>query len=167
VTVNPLPAPPTITEIGNDLVSSYTIGNQWILNGVDLAGQTGFSISPGDFGLNGDGYYWIFYTDANGCSSISDSNYVDWASIEELELENQIQIYPNPVENNLTLNFNSAKEITAIRVVNTQGKILFDRPLNQQIVGEFKVDCANLPKGLYLIHVIAVDGIATKRFVKK
>lgn len=167
VVVHPLPASPNLTVVGDDIVSSYTIGNQWILNGVDLAGETGFSITPGDFGPNGNGYYWVLYTDNNGCQSLSDSVLVDTLSISEFDLGDQFTAYPNPVEDELILKFSSAQEITAIRILNPTGSIIFERRLAQQIVGDYRLKFADLPKGIYLVQVVSTDGMAAKKIIKK
>ncbi|MCB0478519.1 MAG: SBBP repeat-containing protein [Crocinitomicaceae bacterium] len=167
VVVHALPTPPNITIVGNDLLSSYTVGNQWILNGVDLAGETGFTVTPGDYGPNGNGYYWILYTDNNGCQSLSDSVLIDTLSLSEFDLGDEITAYPNPVQGELILNFESAKEISAIRVVSPNGSLVYNKQLDQQIIGHYRIDFADLPKGIYLVQIISTQGIAAKRIIKE
>lgn len=167
VVVNPLPTPPTITRVGNDLVSSYTMGNEWYLNGIPYVGGTGFLISPADNGVQGNGVYTILYTDANGCQSWSLPDTVPWASIDDIELGNQFRIYPNPVEGELILNFNTSQEISSIRIVGANGRIIFEERIGQQIIGEHRLNFANMPKGMYLVQVISTSGMASKKVIRK
>ena len=167
ITVNPLPAPPTITRIGDNLQSSYTTGNQWVLNGIELPGETDFLISPGNFGQSGNGNYWIIYTDVNGCKSTSSVDTVIWASIEEFELGNEFKMYPNPVHDNLLLNFTSTQEVSFIRIVNSQGKILQNTNVSQQLNGVYNINTSTLPNGVYLLQVVTNEGQVSKRFIKE
>ncbi len=73
VTVNPLPATPTITPGGPTtfctggsvtLTSSSATGNQWFLNGNPLGGETGQQ-----YVANANGNYTVVVTDGNSCSS--------------------------------------------------------------------------------------------------
>jgi len=75
VTVNPLPATPTITPGGPTtfcaggsvtLTSSSATGNQWNLNGNPIGGQTGTS-----YNATASGNYTVTVTDGNNCSATS------------------------------------------------------------------------------------------------
>src|SRR5213075_1507732 len=75
VTVNPLPATPTVTPGGPTtfcaggsvlLSSSAGSGNQWKLNGSPIGGATGTTYSA-----TASGSYTVTVTDGNGCSATS------------------------------------------------------------------------------------------------
>ncbi len=75
VTIHPLPAVPTITATGSTtfcsgsqvvLRSSAIAGNQWLLNGNPIAGQTADSLVATQAGT-----YTVQVTNANNCSSTS------------------------------------------------------------------------------------------------
>jgi hypothetical protein len=77
VTVNPLPATPTITPGGPTtfcaggsvtLTSSSATGNQWFLNGNPIGGATNQS-----FIATAAGDYTVTVTDGNGCTSLPSS----------------------------------------------------------------------------------------------
>ncbi|HEV2722150.1 MAG TPA: hypothetical protein VG323_19165, partial [Thermoanaerobaculia bacterium] len=80
VTVNPLPATPTITPSGPTtfcaggsvtLTSSAASGNQWKLNGSPIGGATGTT-----YIANASGSYTVTVTDGNGCSATSSATVV-------------------------------------------------------------------------------------------
>ena len=75
VTVNPLPATPTITPGGPTtfctggsvtLTSSSTTGNQWNLNGNPIGGETNTT-----YNATASGNYTVTVTDGNNCSATS------------------------------------------------------------------------------------------------
>ena len=68
VTVNSLPATPTITRNAAQLTSSAASGNQWFLNGSAISGATGTTYTATQ-----NGNYSVTVTNASGCSSSSSS----------------------------------------------------------------------------------------------
>ncbi len=68
VTVNALPATPTITRNAALLTSSAASGNQWFLNGSAISGATGTTYTATQ-----NGNYSVTVTNASGCSSSSSS----------------------------------------------------------------------------------------------
>jgi PKD repeat protein len=68
VTVNALPAIPTITRNAAQLTSSASSGNQWYLNGVAISGATGTTYTATQ-----NGNYSVKVTNSNGCTSTSTS----------------------------------------------------------------------------------------------
>jgi PKD repeat protein len=68
VTVNALPATPTITRNAAQLTSSAASGNQWYLNGSPISGATGTT-----FTATQNGNYSVKVTNASGCSASSSS----------------------------------------------------------------------------------------------
>lgn len=62
-----------------------------------------------------------------------------------------IQIYPNPANDNITINLGKNKNVRQISLVDLQGKILFSTSnLNQNIL---KIDLTNFSKGIYVLTV--------------
>jgi hypothetical protein len=118
INVNPIPPVPVITFSSGQLHSSYSSGNQWyfqggIINGAVLADYTPLLT----------GMYAVVYTDASGCTSVSDSVLIS-VGIDEVNQENNFAVYPNPV--GTTLNITSGKygEYTFLLFDITSRKIL-------------------------------------------
>lgn len=85
VIVHPKPLKPVITantlsvcENSNDIVlgSSFGDGNHWYLNGVLLPAETDFLLMP-----DTSGYYQVQVQNTYGCTSISDSVYVEFLQL--------------------------------------------------------------------------------------
>ncbi|MBM2813835.1 MAG: glycosyl hydrolase [Ignavibacteria bacterium] len=64
----PKPAKPLITQKGNLLTSSPSIGYQWYFSGEPIE-----NANSQTFSANESGYYYVEITDENGCSGKSDS----------------------------------------------------------------------------------------------
>jgi hypothetical protein len=90
-----------------------------------------------------------------------------FASIKENKTEKLHTIFPNPVNDNVTIDMgNSFSENIEVNIYSIQGKLL--KSVNQQTDGNLLQinDLGNLPKGLYLINY-KIDGTEyNHRFIK-
>ncbi|HCA82979.1 MAG TPA: hypothetical protein DEP18_04265 [Flavobacteriales bacterium] len=161
VSLNPLPATPTITFVSANytLVTNQTSGVQWYLNGVPVAGGTTQTINV----LN-NGQYWVTYTNANGCTSInSDTITILDVSVDELEAIGLV-VFPNPVSDNLTIKANDVIS-AAIRVCDLAGRVMIQLPFSTG--NRFQVDVSGLVAGTYLILFETESGISVQRIIKQ
>ena len=119
LTVNALPATPTVTLSVATLTSSSATGNQWYLDGTAITGATNQ-----DYTATVSGDYTVIVTDANTCSSEpSVAVTVNVTGIEDLE-QLGVEIYPNPMQSYTRINY--------VLVNTTQINItLFDASGNQ------------------------------------
>jgi uncharacterized delta-60 repeat protein len=168
VIVNPTPAIPTITEvyINSELISSYGSGNQWFFNGNSITGATNQVYVYADSGI---GYYQVLYTNASGCSAISDTFFVDSVYtvdtnyIDERMLSN-IQFYPNPVGNELNIILETVGPDAEIFIYNSLGQLVERERL---LSSYFKLNTSQLPTGIYEARIISEGKIGHVRFKKE
>ncbi|CAL2079098.1 exported hypothetical protein [Tenacibaculum sp. 190524A02b] len=80
-------------------------------------------------------------------------------SVNDLELNNEINLYPNPVINKMYIT-NLSVNAKSIHVYNLLGELVFKTSVNQ---GKNKVNLESLTSGIYLVKV----GSYVKRIVKK
>lgn len=73
----------------------------------------------------------------------------------------QLTLYPNPVENELNIQSTSDTEITAFEIYTFQGQLVISSQNPQN-----KINTSNLPKGMYIINVQTNKGTLTEKFVK-
>ena len=81
--------------------------------------------------------------------------------IKELE-KNEITLYPNPANNNLTIN-SKDNEIERIEIYNAMGKLVFKKSALSKIT---KLNLGQLSNGFYVVKMAVGGKIITKRLVK-
>jgi hypothetical protein len=151
VTVNPLPATPTITYTMSDtiMISSAPQGNQWYFNGVQLSGATDDTLRPYNFGN-----YSVMVEDANGCESgMSAMQFYNSVGLEE-DLRAQIKLYPNPTTGQVTLEL-GAIETERIVLQDALGRMLMVKEAPGATV---QIDLENEAAGVYFIRVFTSTG---------
>ena len=106
--------------------------------------------------IDSHGNKW-FGTD-NGVSELSaDGN----EGIETLSNKNQLNLYPNPVQN--VLHINLPVKTGTLEVFDNSGKSIL---LNQILDNNTSVDISGLVNGIYLVKVLADNQIYTGKIVK-
>ncbi|TDB67571.1 T9SS type A sorting domain-containing protein [Arundinibacter roseus] len=73
--------------------------------------------------------------------------------------ENAFMVYPNPVENDLSIRMPAGTDIQKVQVLNAAGQ-----PMNVNLNPAYGLSLATLPAGLYFIDVQTIDG---GRFTEK
>jgi len=141
--------------------SGDCLGNIQILVG---GGVEPYTYSWADFPLNTSsvandlctGIYEVTITDTNGCELVISpevSGIVGLSS--ESNVENRIQLYPNPAKEKLTVNANKA--IEAIRVLAITAREM-NIDLNKIKVNLYELNTAELSSGTYIV-MMKIEGI--------
>jgi hypothetical protein len=81
-------------------------------------------------------------------------------SINKLANNNQITLYPNPAQNNFTIETNNSIKQT-LQIFDVNGNLV----LSQTINGTTSVDASNLSQGVYNISLTNNEGVINKRLV--
>jgi len=84
---------------------------------------------------------------------------------DQLSLDNQINIFPNPVEDRLNISTSSADLTEAtVSIINVQGQLV-------RVVDHFQLNSYigvdELPKGFYIVKIESEQGMAVKKILKK
>lgn len=118
ITVNPLPATPTVTVAGSVLTSSSATAYQWYFNGNPINGATAQSYT-----WSTSGNYAVEVTNASGCSAMSASVAVGGTGIANVAANVQTLVKPNPFTNSFELEFaNDANSNATIELYNAIGQ---------------------------------------------
>ncbi|MEO7991469.1 MAG: FG-GAP-like repeat-containing protein [Chryseolinea sp.] len=154
VIVNPFPDA-EISINGIQLTASPGDTYQWYQNGIEVTGATTQSF---DFNVLEYGVYLVDVTD-NGCKATSDEFiYV----ITDLEKNtNGLKVYPNPVEENLFVEFNPPY---TIQVIGVTGNVI--QNLNAQSIPS-SLDFSSMAKGIYFLKIKNESHTQYLRIIKK
>jgi hypothetical protein len=166
VTVNNYSSPttPTITPSGYSLQSSSASSYQWLLNQIELPFANSQFIIPQ---MVGD--YSVIVTDSNGCTAISAPYSVIIVGENNLHGINEFAIYPNPVNDNLYVQFPPDCNVSSITLFNALGENVLFIP-STELSGtnsRKEIKTAHLRNGVYFLRIESSDKIETIRLVKQ
>jgi hypothetical protein len=107
--------------------------------------------------------------------AVNSSNYVVWkldtnstASVSQQELNNMLNVYPNPTSNYITINYTengifNLEDLT-FSVFDITGKQVIKTSINSV---NNKIDLTNLTNGTYFLKVSGKDFSATQKIIKQ
>ena len=158
ITVKPLPSKPTITQNGNVLHSSASIGNQWY----NTIGMLSGAVMQ-DYQVIVTNEYYVRVT-LLGCMS-EPSNKINMtpAGIKEADAKLNVKMYPNPVANELHIELEGIKINKEFEVINSIGQTIDKGILNDQVI----INTKSYSPGIYYVKYENEDGYEFKKFIKE
>ncbi len=114
-------------------------------------------------------FEWTYHLDCftnDVIKSIRDGkNYSCLSRIENVYFENNIQIFPNPVSNQvfISLNGNIAAGLKEVRILNVTGALVKTIPSIKQ--NTYQIDVDGLVNGIYFVRFSFADGQGVKKIV--
>jgi len=143
----PSGAAPVITRnSSNDLVSSDTIGNQWLLNGTAISGATGVTYHPDQSGA-----YTVQATVMGCVTDVSAPYYFTANGVIDLGNGQFVNLFPNPVRNSLNVYWNiNGMPMLDVVITDLQGRTM--KTLTNVSNGTV-VDLTGLPRGVYNVKI--------------
>jgi hypothetical protein len=118
----------------------------------------------------GDGTYFCIVTNADGCFAVSDSlpTLCTITGINTLLPVENISIYPNPVNNLMTVNATLLNDRYSVTIANTLGEIIRRNDndvTNGTLNFEFRLD--DVTEGVYFLTIYSTKMNRTLKFVKQ
>jgi hypothetical protein len=159
LTVTNLPAVPTVTINGAQLVSSSATGNQWLRNGTVINGATLQTYTPIQ-----NGNYTVRVS-SNGCFSISSSTTVNFVGIDYL-VTNNVQVFPNPANDELYIQPSFEKIESAVECImlDLSGKMVLNKTFNNVLPTQtLNLSTSNLSVGVYQLVIQTNNGRMTRK----
>jgi len=121
--------------------------------------------------INSDKIIVYFFSDSEGNAGgweLDYTSYFDPSSIDNIDL-NELNIWPNPTNNNLYLSFDSnINNDINISIINSLGQEFFSlQKVSFANNNEYIIDVQSLPSGIYFISLTSNNQVAKKIFVKE
>ncbi|UPL47797.1 T9SS type A sorting domain-containing protein [Hymenobacter sublimis] len=107
--------------------------------------------------LSGTSYYRLKQTDFNGTTSFSSPVVINFLR------SGDVTMYPNPVEDQLTIELGGATEGVMVSITDASGRTI----RSQKLDATGKLNMGDLKTGTYLVTVGEGDAKVTRRIVKK
>jgi len=123
--------------------------------GLNIAGATSQSYTP-----TMNGKYGVKLTNANGCKNTSTCVDFVITSNEESFISSKIILSPNPSSDYLTISNQTEFELTSVKIINMDGKILKTIPNHQME----KINIATLNPGNYVMEIHCNGNKIYKKF---
>jgi hypothetical protein len=143
VTVNAVPAKPTITQSNGDLVSSSASGNQWYNGSTIITGATNANYRP-----TMSGYYKTQVAVVGCASPMSELYYYLITGINNTNTSSDnYQIMPNPVREKLLIQSGFNNNKTNFQIINATGSVL----MSNSFIKTITIDLSAYSAGMYTI----------------
>jgi len=153
-----IPVTPFITAIDNLLHSDSPSGNQWYDGNGPIAGATGQVYTA-----SWDGMYYVIVT-VNGCSSpASNTIPVFISGVKNAEQHLKINLYPNPVSNELFIEIPDNNDIIEFEILNAVGLVVDKGTFTEKV----KIETGKLLPGMYFIKLEDHGFEVIQKFVKE
>ncbi len=149
---------PTIQRLGDSLFTSGSFSQwQWYYTGQPVNGAT-FT----KYKATQNGWYKVLGRDVNQCIATSDSVNLTNVFVYNPTFENEITVFPNPVNRVLHIRLQKAAgQLTGLQLYSSTGQLVYRETSPNH--SEAEIDCSAMPKGLYLLSLI----IANKAYFQK
>ena len=86
------------------------------------------------------------------------------SGIKELTGDSRFTLFPNPANDNITIEIFDFSKDETISVYDIQGQLLMQQPMLQ---AKTNVDISSFTKGIYFIKVASENGVEVKKFMKE
>lgn len=118
--------------------------------------------------VNELGDYWVNIVNENGCVS-GDTIFIEvdvCTNVNDIILEDEIGIYPNPFRNSLTIEFGEVNtKLLSVEVLSSNGKLLYR--YDNMVLETLSIHNLEMPSGNYYLVIEFIDGTKfTKKIIK-
>ncbi|GAA3968694.1 T9SS type A sorting domain-containing protein [Hymenobacter antarcticus] len=164
LTINALPAQPTLTASGAVLSVSPVAGAtyQFYLNGVAIAGATNATYTATQ-----NGSYTVMVTGANGCASLPSAPLTITVTATRAGLAGvELTAYPNPTTGHLTITMAGPHSRARLVVLNALGQEVLTSTLAATATAR-ELDLSQLATGVYVLKATTTEGTLTRRIVRQ
>ena len=157
ITVNSIPVTPIITQSGNVLHSDAPTGNQWYNRNYPISGATGQ-----DYTITANGEYTV-QVNLKGCPSAPSNMIKEVAtSLISSEFNEKIRVYPNPVLDDLTIEYIGNMSEIKFEIFSPSGQLITTGILIESTV----IHTSSFSCGLYTIKFNTGNRFEFRKMIK-
>lgn len=171
-----------LSSIGGDLniINNASLLSLSGLNNIDPGSIANLSIyeNPGlsnchiqsicEYLISPNGIVEI-YDNAPGCNSQQEVEEACWTSVDEIGLDDQFIIFPNPLESTTMIQYKlQTNSQVSLKILDLSGRemIVLVNEFQQQGEQQLVFNTANLPVGIYFCVLKTKDLIRTRKLIK-
>ena len=118
----------------------------------------------------GEGVYTITFTAKDGSGNSSQCSFQltveEVLGVKDVNLNNQISIYPNPADEKVNITNTSGQIIDKIVVTDMSGKLIQEVKI-QNSFKENNFNIRHYPSGTYILQIVSGKNITVKKLIKK
>jgi len=117
---------------------------------------------------NGDWFLGGFGSEVTALVRMRVADEDDVTSIKEPALaDNKVQIFPNPVDRELTVQIalDAVSTEVQVEVMDVNGRLIRQQQLDQVQQDQVRINTSQLSEGTYMVRVRTAEGVRTERFV--
>ncbi|MBC8154049.1 MAG: T9SS type A sorting domain-containing protein, partial [Bacteroidetes bacterium] len=156
---------PVVTQDGFTLTSNAATGNQWLLNGVPIAGATGVT-----YIVTQTGRYSV-RASSNGCGeAVSDEVFASILATEPVVVDDLFRVFPNPTTKLITVEASAGDgPAPMVQLLDARGVVV--QTTTMQLSGKLvtaTVDVSALSGGTFFVRLTGDQArtVRVKRFTK-
>ncbi len=91
---------------------------------------------------------------------------LDWpTSVLDIDLEHQLNIFPNPSTGKFTLGLSKASDLKQVIVLNAVGQTVYALQPHNSTITNYDLDLSGMSRGVYMVQCTFGTGIVTRKIV--
>ncbi len=161
-TVKPwTPIRPSISQNGDDLISTSGTTYTWFLDGIQISGATDSAYTPTQSGV-----YEVQTTNQYGCTFNSDPFTFTYTEVEE-QIISDINVFPNPSNGilNISGNIISSTEKISFDISNMTGQVILQESISNNGTLQHRINLEGIENGIYLLKIKSGEQQFTTTFI--
>ena len=151
---------------GIDFQNNHFNSASFTISGITLNNQTRLRFRC-DASSNSDDVYLdeIKVSVSGAAARESLASIVVKTKVQEFS-PNKILVYPNPLSNQLNINFDASNKYKFIKLFDLTGKVILERNVTSNKM-QLDLSSYRLSKGIYLLKLIAIESTKTLKLIKQ